>query len=254
MARLVDTHCHTGLHKYEPVETLLYHMETSGVEQAVLIQHMGETDNSYHVECKRRFPGRFAAAMLVPAEDDGTLVRKWAGQGLEGIRFLADARASRPDPLVQWRVAAQLDLVVSVNGNFLAPEFQEALRTFPELRVVIEHLGGVKADAAPPYEEYRRILALAQRPNTYMKLPGFGEFCRLPHPFAEVPPFARMALEAFGPQRLMWGSDFPPVSSREGYEQALRFPLDYFSDLSEEDRGWIFGGTARQVWRLPSDC
>jgi len=49
-----------------------------------------------------------------------------------------------------------------------------------------------------------------------IKLPGFGEFCELPCPFEAVPPLAEMALEAFGPQRVMWGSDYPPVSSREG--------------------------------------
>ena len=41
---IVDTHCHTGIHKYEPVEALLFHRERAGVDKAVLIQHAGETD------------------------------------------------------------------------------------------------------------------------------------------------------------------------------------------------------------------
>ena len=49
-----------------------------------------------------------------------------------------------------------------------------------------------------------------------------------------------MVVEAFGPQRVMWGSDYPPVSSREGYHRSLQFPLGYFSDLSEEERGVDF--------------
>ena len=59
-----------------------------------------------------------------------------------------------------------------------------------------------------------------------------------------------MVVEAFGPQRVMWGSDFPPVSSREGYHRSLQFPLDYFSDLSEGEREWIFGRTALSVWKF----
>jgi Tat protein secretion system quality control protein TatD with DNase activity len=43
---IIDTHCHIGLHKYEPVETLLFHMQRAGVEQAVFIQYMGNTDNA----------------------------------------------------------------------------------------------------------------------------------------------------------------------------------------------------------------
>lgn len=42
---IVDTHCHVGVHKYEPVEVLLFHMAQNGVAQAVFIQYMGNTDN-----------------------------------------------------------------------------------------------------------------------------------------------------------------------------------------------------------------
>ena len=44
---IVDTHCHTGTNKYEPVEALMFHMEQANVSKAVLIQHAGNTDNSY---------------------------------------------------------------------------------------------------------------------------------------------------------------------------------------------------------------
>ena len=56
--------------------------------------------------------------------------------------------------------------------------------------------------------------------------------------------------EAFGPQRMMWGSDYPPVSSREGYLNSLRTPLDYLAGLTEGERAWIFGRTAMTVWGL----
>ena len=82
----VDTHCHTGLDKYEPVETLLYHMEQSGVEKAELIQHMGTTDNSYHVGCLRQYPHRFKSAMIVEENDSGSGIWQWADQGINGIR------------------------------------------------------------------------------------------------------------------------------------------------------------------------
>ena len=59
-----------------------------------------------------------------------------------------------------------------------------------------------------------------------------------------------MAIEAFRPDRVMWGSDYPPVSTREGYAHSLEFPMQYFSKLSEEDRAWIFGRSAQAVWRL----
>lgn len=252
---IVDTHCHAGLHKYEPVESLLYHMETSGVGQAVLIQYMGNSDNAYLVECVRRHRGRLAAAMIVDDDDDGRAVRRWAEQGLTGIRLRAEARAGGADPLAQWRAAADLDLVVSLPTRpegLLSQAFAEVVTAFPDLRIAIEHLGGVHGDDGPPYDAFRKALAFAgARPSLSMKLPGFGEFCHVPLPFDPIPPLPRLALEAFGPERLMWGSDFPPVSSREGYANALRVPLEYFSDLSAADREWVFGRAAQRVWGLP---
>lgn len=253
---IVDTHCHAGLTKYEPVESLLYHMELSGVAQAVLIQHMGITDNDYLLDCLVRHPGRLAAAMLVPADDDGTAVRRWAERGMQGIRLRADQRAEAADPLAQWRAAADAGLVVSAPSRpswLLADEFAEVLDTFPKLPVVVEHLAGVGTDAEAPYDEFRAVLErIVPHENVTMKLPGFGEFCRVPLPFDPVPPLPRMALEALGPQRMMWGSDFPPVSTREGYDNSLRVPLDYFADLTEAERAALFGDTARRVWGLPT--
>lgn len=250
---IVDTHCHTGIHKYEPVEALLFHMERAGVDKAVLIQHAGETDNGYHIECLDRHPGRFVSAMVVEPEDDGSKIRAWAERGIIGIRLPIASRAQAADPLAQWRTAAELDLVVSAPstpGALLSEDFAEILAKFPQLSIVIEHLAGVGHDADPPYEEYTRALALAEYPNLSIKLPGFGEFCALPHPFAEVPPLAEMAIDAFGPSRVMWGSDWPPVSSREGYDHSLSFANDYLSSLSEDERAWIFGETALEVWRF----
>ena len=96
---IVDTHCHIGLHKYEPVEVLLYHMERAGVDQAVLIQYMGNSDNRYLVDAIEANQNRLAAAMIVAEDDDGSAVRAWAEQGIAGIRLLADFRGRGSDPL-----------------------------------------------------------------------------------------------------------------------------------------------------------
>jgi L-fuconolactonase len=253
---IVDTHCHAGLNKYEPVESLLHHMETNGVAQAVLIQYGGNTDNSYLVDCLERYPGKLAAAMIVAEDDDGRAVRDWAARGIQGIRLRANARATASDPLAQWRAAAETGLVVSAPCQpawLLSTQFLEVIDTFPDLHIVIEHLAGVGTDAVAPYDEFREALQrVASRPNLSMKVPGFGEFCPLPMPFEPIPPLALMALETLGVERLMWGSDYPPVSSREGYGNSLRVPMEHFSHVSESDCNAIFGGTAQAVWGLPS--
>ncbi|MBX2998084.1 MAG: amidohydrolase [Caldilineaceae bacterium] len=251
MPTIIDTHCHIGLHKYEPLEVLRFHMARSGVDQAVFIQYMGNVDNQYLLDAMTAYPGQFAAAMLVDADDDGSQVRAWAERGINGIRLPANFRGTGSDPLAHWRTAAQLDLVVSAPStpqSLLGEAFAEILQRFPNLQIVIEHLGGVK----PGMDEttFRPIQRLAQHENLTIKVPGFGEFCNLPYPFQNVPPFADWVLEAFGPQRMMWGSDWPPVSSREGYDSSLRFPQRHFAHLSEDERAWIFGKTAQKIWGL----
>jgi L-fuconolactonase len=250
---IVDTHCHIGLHKYEPVESLLYHMENSGVDKAVFIQYAGNSDNRYIIECQRAHPGTFQAAMIVDPSDDGRDIRKWASQGIVGIRLPAASQATGPDPLVQWRTAAQLGLIVSAPSNpraLLGENFAAVLKECPELSIVIEHLGGIGQDQDSPFETFKQILEFSQYPNLTIKMPGFGEFCRVPLPFDPIPPLVDMTLEAFGPRRVMWGSDYPPVSGREGYDNSLAVPMEYLAKLSEEDREWIFGKTALQVWRF----
>ena len=56
--------------------------------------------------------------------------------------------------------------------------------------------------------------------------------------------------EAFGPSRLMWGSDFPPVAGREGYRNALRLTMAQFENRPASERDAIFGGTALAVFPI----
>lgn len=273
---IIDTHCHVGLHKYEPVETLLFHMAQMGVDKAVFIQYMGNTDNGYIVECMNAHPGRFAAAMIVPPDDDGSQMRVWAEQGISGIRLHAASRAQGSDPLAHWRAADALGLVVSAPCSpaaLCSDEFNEVVQTFPNLQIIIEHLAGANRAMQPPYAEFKAALELARYANLTIKLPGFGECCDLtpilhaalaedqasldaalenrePAIFDQIPPLADLALDAFGADRMMWGSDWPPVSSREGHANSLRIPLAWASTLSEAEQTAIFGGTAARIWKL----
>lgn len=255
---IVDTHCHIGIRKYEPVESLLFHMQQAKVENAVLIQYSGNIDNTYMVECMAAHPGRFKAAMIVEKSDDGTRIEEWAEKGIVGIRLPAGSRAECSDPLAQWRTAENLGLIVSIQStpaSLLSNDFAKIIETFPDLQLVIEHLGGLgqfnrnqQKNTESPYQEFEKILELARHPNLTIKLPGFGEFCPVPLPFNSIPPLVDKTLEAFGPQRIMWGSDYPPVSQREGYNNSLKIPMNYLSSLSKNEKEWIFGRTALKTW------
>ena len=260
---VVDTHCHASPYWYEPVETLLDQMNRNGVDKATLIQIGGEYDNSYFVECVRRFPGRFSAVALVDTDrpDAPERLEEWVKQVVEGIRLRPIARSPGRDHLAIWRKAAEFGIAVSAQGSavdeFSSQEFESVIKELPNLNIIIEHLGGGGQDTKPPHNRYRKVLALAKYPNTFMKIPGFGEMCsrpnplRKPFPFENVPPLIEMAIDAFGAQRLMWGSNFPPVAGRgEGYRNSLRLPMEHVKFKSQEDKEWIFGKTATTLFRF----
>jgi L-fuconolactonase len=260
---IVDTHCHASPYWYAPVESLLDEMNRSRVDKAVLIQIGGMYDNSYLIECMRRFPGRFSAVGMVDTDrpDAPEQLEAWVKQGVEGIRLSPAERSPGSDAIAIWRKAAELGIVVSAQGSdvesFASPDFEGVIRELPNLKIIIEHLGGGGRDTTPPYSKYRKVLELAKYPNTFMKVPGFGEICprpmpfRQPFPFENIPPLIEMAIEAFGAWRLMWGSNFPPVAGRgEGYANALFWPMERIKFKSEEDKEWVFGRTAMSLWKF----
>jgi L-fuconolactonase len=262
----VDSHCHASLQWYEPIETLLYEMDRNDVEQAVLIQIMGQYDNSYQQECVQRYPDRFASVVLVDARqlDAPATLARLAQAGASGVRISADTRSPGADPLALWRAAARLGLPVSSGGSsadFASEAFSDLLAALPELVVVIEHLGSVnQPDRDEALRAQRaRVFDLARYPNTFIKIPGLGEFARraLPvpdgaFPFVQpIPDYLEQVTGSFGPARMMWGSDFPPVAAREGYRAALRLCMDQFADTSAAARAAIFADTARAVFFRP---
>ena len=260
---VVDSHCHAGQNWFEPVELLLQQMNANAVDRAVLIQHRGTYDNGYLFECARRFPGRFTVVVIVDESqpDAPAALERWADEGAVGVRLGPTARSPGDDPLAIWKQAAELGLAVSSLGTleeFASDDFSDLIAQLPGLPIVVEHLAGGSSSLQgiePPYATFKQALALARYPNTYIKVGGLGEISARPpvllpdFRFEHTPPLIELAYDAFGPRRMMWGSDYPPVSGREGYRNALRGVMEY-PPLSDQDRKWLMGETALSVFRF----
>ena len=255
--QVVDTHCHVSLEWYNPVESLLFQMDQNQVQYALLIQMGGQYDNSYRSECVARYPDRLASVVMVDVNltDAPDTLTSLAEQGAVGVRLSAGARSPGDDPLAIWRRADELGLVVSCSGSidsFAADDFATLLETLPNLPIIIEHLGDINHHNNPeaPYSQAEKVFSLARYSNTAIKIHGLGEFAdrNLPvtkFPFSKpIPPFLEMAYKAFGTAQMMWGSDYPPVSSREGYRNALQLARAQFKDKPTAKVEQIFGGTA----------
>jgi L-fuconolactonase len=246
------------------VESLLFQMERNGVERAVLIQMFGQFDNREILDASTRYPGRFAPVVMVNSADPSATetLRQLAHEGARGVRLEAMTRSPGADSLAIWRCAAELGLAVSCNGNtvdYLDERFQRVLEAFPELPIVIEHLGrdgGNPAGIEHEERDFDALLEVARYPNLYLRFHGRGELLYRQATFVgEITPFVpasrdrlRDAILAFGPERMMWGSDYPPVAGREGYLNALELPRKALSFLGDAALGQLFGRTAARIF------
>lgn len=178
-----------------------------------------------------------------------------------GVRPMIE---NEPDPNWMRRPAVRRAFRVleerDVCFDFLLKHHQldaalEVLDAHPRLRAVIDHLAK-PAIASRSLDPWREQLARAsEHPNVYCKLSGLvTEADHAAWHAEDLAPYIQHAVRAFGPQRCMFGSDWPVCTLAGSYAQvvrALEFSLAPLG-LSSGDLERIYGGTASEFYRLPA--
>jgi L-fucono-1,5-lactonase len=185
------------------------------------------------------------------------LTARPGGDKLVGLRHQVQ---SEPDPC--WLTRADVrrglaavaaaglayDLVVTAGQ---LPAAAQAAAAVPDLLFVLDHLGkpAIASGRTQPWErDLRRLAAL---PNTACKLSGLvteADWTRWQ--VADLRPYAETALDAFGPDRVMFGSDWPVCTLAASYAEVLQAARALTEGLSDAEREAIFAGTATRLYRL----
>ncbi|MEQ9815491.1 MAG: amidohydrolase family protein [Azospirillaceae bacterium] len=120
----------------------------------------------------------------------------------------------------------------------------------PDTRFVLNHLGPFTASCADDRREWRDSLRiLAARPNVWLKLSGFGMY--LPSVDHEtVGPLVHEALEAFGPRRAMFASNFPVDGKAVGLAALWKIFAAVAGELSPHEQDALLRGNARKFYRI----
>lgn len=188
------------------------------------------------------------------AEELARLRELPGGRYLKGIRHQVQGE---PDP--EWLLRADVrrglaavaeaglvyDLVVLPHQ---LPACAKAAASLPELTFVLDHLGKppIASGAREPWTS--DVRALAALPNTVCKLSGMvTEADPVSWTVDDLRPYADVVLEAFGPQRLMFGSDWPVSTLAAPYGQVLATAQEL---TGPDDRTHIFEATATRVYDL----
>ena len=121
----------------------------------------------------------------------------------------------------------------------------------PEQVFVLDHVAKplIAAGTLEPWAS--RMWELGQRENVWCKLSGMVTEADWKTWTPEtLKPYLDVAVEAFGPERLMAGSDWPVCLVASGYTQWFEVLRNYFAGFSEAERAQVFGGTAIEVYGL----
>jgi predicted TIM-barrel fold metal-dependent hydrolase len=267
--RLIDPHVHVW--KHDPAfpfaqganvptrdadpETLLDLMKANGVERTVLIQYIAyRWDNSFVASVLKKYPGTFQAVARVNPEDPAAPDHLTAltEQGFRGVRISPSGNASGDwfhGPLMPplWKRAHDLKVPMTVLAPITRmPEVATLLEPHPNLTVVIDHMVDCPIDQPA---ELEKLIALKRYPNLYVKLSHPWSLSKQPYPWTDVHPQIHRLYDAFGPQRLMWATDWPIIeNSKATYAQSLTLFRDAIPFFTPEDKSWILSKTIEKVW------
>jgi len=131
------------------------------------------------------------------------------------------------------------------------PAAIETVRALDELVFVVDHLSKppIASGELDPWAGQMRELAAC--PNVVCKLSGMvTEADWASWTVDDLRPYADVVLDAFGPSRLMFGSDWPVCTLAASYDAVLSAAEELTASLSLPERREIFGGTARRTYTL----
>jgi L-fuconolactonase len=241
-------------------------LSPAGVERTVLVEGGREaaaevTEFLAIADATPEIAGVVGWADLTAPDLTEVLAGQLAGPGgrwLVGVRSQVQGEPDR-DYLRRADVQAGLatvadaglafDLVVRVEQ---LPAAAAAAAAVPECRFVLDHLGK-PAIATGGYEQWRSLVApLARCPNAVAKLSGLvTEADWTAWTPADLRPYVAAALDLFGPERLMFGSDWPVCLLAASYGQVVDALAGALGPLSPAEQDAIWSGTATRAYRLP---
>jgi predicted TIM-barrel fold metal-dependent hydrolase len=233
---------------------LVVAMDAVGVEMAAAVvpQSMG-SDNSAVLEALNEHPGRIVAILKLDVHAP-TVVKtatELLDRGSRGLRltifddrevpWLTDGTVSPLFSLLARRAGSvafhcrpdQLAAVGRVAGQH------------PELTIFVDHLGRPDVTSGPRADPFEAFLDLARHSNVLAKTPDSAFFSAAPPPHLDLVPFVERALESFGAERVLWGSDWPVCPD---YETSMQPALTLLASLSEAERRAVLRDNFERVF------
>jgi predicted TIM-barrel fold metal-dependent hydrolase len=235
-------------------EELIAEMNRAGIAAAVLVPPSFQGDsNETYLRAYRQYPARFRIMGRLNLADPANRGRmaQWREQpGMLGVR-LTFSRGEQAQWLDDgtadwvWAEAEASGVPAMVFAPDLLDRVGEIARKHPGLKLVLDHLGMRTTvrdrDIDPVLDD---LVQLARYDNVAVKASGLPSNVTDDYPHRSLQNRIRRVVEAFGPNRVFWGSDITRL--RGSYAQVRDLFLRELPFLTEDDLGWIMGGGLRE--------
>ena len=148
-------------------------------------------------------------------------------------------------------IATDHDLPIAILASGCAELLEPYAERFPAAKILIDHCGA-KLEPAGPTEVLEPVYRLARHPNMLLKWSNAAFFLsKEAYPFFDMLSLLRRAVDSFGAERVLWGSDCTMNPNASWAEQL--FSIRDAAEFSSEEKEWILGRTARKHYRFPED-
>lgn len=238
-------------------DSLLEEMKTAGVDRVILVPPSWDGyRNDYALEAARNYPDRFAVMGKVPLNDPASKDKlpTWLKQpGMLGFRISfrhSGTYAWLDDGTADWFWAdcERYEIPLMIFAPFAVAKIGEIAERHPGLRVIVDHMGlNVQwrgKDLTPGVD---LLLKFARFDNVGVKVSCLPCYVDEPYPFPTLHPQIRRVVDAFGPQRIFWGTDLS--QSPCSYRQNVTLFTEALDFLSTSDKEWIMGKALAQWLR-----
>jgi len=234
-------------------------MDKVGVDGAIFVSPFAlyRFDDSYAIAVQKAHPGKFGIIKPMNAEDPAVadVIGAWKQvPGAVGIRlFMKDMSRPVDDPGYDriLKTAAALDLPVNILcwGNLDGG--MALIDRHPNTRFAIDHMGIIQPHHPPvpaePWVDLPKVLELAKRPNTVIKVSGACTLSHQPYPYPDIwDPLMRI-FDAWGLDRCLWGTDWTRAMVMVNYENAVE-PFRQTTRLNAAEKATLMGGACAKFY------
>lgn len=272
---IVDTHLHlwdlqvseygwlprgSPLHATFTAEQAKAELDEAGIGSAILVQAEDSArDTEFMLRQAEAQPWITGVVGWIKLDEPGTAQRQLDNllphPAFRGVRHLVhdDPRA---DFLAMPKVRRSLSLLADHRVPFDVPDAwprhlaatTELATALPALRIVLDHLGKPPRGDREGFAAWREAIAeLARRPNTVAKVSGL-QLAGQPLTVSALRPAWETALEHFGPDRLMYGGDWPMTVPHGGYQPMWQVLSELIGELAPTERARLLHATAHAVY------